>query len=125
KPILESDFDLAERDELTVWNETHPRPDGGLEFERRLMKLWADIVDSQLQGLLDGDQGQLAELRGILDSGWRVILGLTATDLTQAKPSGDEASHPNAVASIAFQAASLPAWQLRAEPPASKVAATE
>ena len=77
KPILETDFEVALRDELTVWDEQHPRPEGGQVFERKLMKLWGEIVDSQLTGLLQGDVQQNEKLLLTLREGWRVCLGLT------------------------------------------------
>ncbi|MEZ6075024.1 MAG: hypothetical protein R3C56_04915 [Pirellulaceae bacterium] len=47
KPVLERDFDIALRDELTVWDAEHPQPVvGGEAFERKLLKLWAEIIDA-------------------------------------------------------------------------------
>lgn len=77
-PILEQDFELAHRDELSVWDAEHPRPDGGEDVERRLMKLWAEITDAQMQGMLRGDRSQVAQLSDVLRDGWRVLLGLTS-----------------------------------------------
>jgi hypothetical protein len=83
KPILESDFTLTERDQLTVWDAEHPQPPGGDGFERGLTKLWNQIVDGQLTGLLQGDAQQNQKLATILRDGWRVCLGLT-TGLSQS-----------------------------------------
>ncbi|MCA9125700.1 MAG: acetylxylan esterase [Planctomycetales bacterium] len=84
EPILERDFDIARRDELSVWDAQHPAPEAGLEFERQLMKLWADLADSRLTSLLQGDQEQIAELISTLEKGWQVCLGLTAKQLVSA-----------------------------------------
>ncbi|WP_197355867.1 acetylxylan esterase [Aureliella helgolandensis] len=81
-PVLESDFPLAYRDELTVWDAEHPAPAGGEEFERKLMKLWAETLDSQMQGWLQGDGPQLTQLAQTLRSGWSVALGLSTAELT-------------------------------------------
>lgn len=78
KPILESDFQRLKPDEVTVWDHEHPKPQAGDEFERRLMKLWAELVETQLQGLKEGDSQQHEEYSRILRDGWRVVLGLTA-----------------------------------------------
>ncbi len=77
KPVLESDFRVTGRDQLSVWDDAHPQPAGGEDFERKLMKLWNEIVDAQLTGLLKGDQRQNEQLDEILTNGWRVVLGLT------------------------------------------------
>ena len=52
QPILETDFERLAPQELTVWDDEHPQPPGGLDFERRLMKLWSEITELQLTGLL-------------------------------------------------------------------------
>ncbi len=77
-PILERDFELLRPEELTVWDQQHPPPQGGEHIERELMQAWAEIVDAQLTGLLQGDANQVAELMDVLRDGWRVSLGLTA-----------------------------------------------
>ena len=76
-PVLERDFKLARRDELSVWDEGHPKPEAGIKFERKLMKLWSDISDAQLEGLRVGDNAQTEKLYRTLRDGWRTTLGLT------------------------------------------------
>jgi len=79
KPILEADFESLTEKDLTVWDAEHPKPMGGEKLERQLLKLWAEIVDSQLRGLRDGDRQQKEQLAQTLRDGWRVVLGLTAS----------------------------------------------
>lgn len=88
KPVLEKGFDVAERDDLSVWDAEHLQPEGGEEFERKLMKSWAEMIDSQLLGLLRGDAQQISQLAEILDGGWRVTLGLTTGKPAAATPRG-------------------------------------
>ncbi len=38
EPVLEEDYKLATKTELSVWDATHPQPAGGEEFERRLLR---------------------------------------------------------------------------------------
>lgn len=92
-PVLERDFELTGPEALTVWDDKHPQPPGGEEFERRLMKLWAEIVDGELKGRLHGDLQQLAELGEILETGWQVALGLTTGALESALAETTEAGH--------------------------------
>ncbi len=110
KPILERDFDIALKEELTVWDTDHPTPESGDAFERKLMKLWAEIIHSQLKGLLQGDAQQVKQLAKILQEGWRVSLGLTATQLQQPTSVTTETG-------IRFTSAQLPAWTLRNSSP--------
>lgn len=83
-PILERNFDLAEKDELSVWDAEHPAPEGGEAFERSLLKLWTEIIEGQLHGLRLGDRNQQQQLGEILSDGWSVCLGLTTRDLRGA-----------------------------------------
>ncbi len=110
KPILERDFDLVLRNELSVWDKDHPAPPGGEDFERKLMKLWADLVDSRLRGLLNGDAAQVQQLGKILSDGWRVCLGLTT-----GKLSSPIATTKDALTS--FESEGLPAWTVTQELP--------
>ncbi len=51
-------------EQLTVWGEGHPRPEGGPEFERAL-----------LAGLAEDASGQIAADPEIARRGWEVVLG--------------------------------------------------
>ncbi len=86
KPILESDFSSLPQEELTVWDSEHPQPEGGEQFERRLLKLWSDIVDVQMRGLRDGDLQQKQQLAQLLTDGWRVVLSLTTASALETQP---------------------------------------
>ena len=37
-PVLEHDYTVSTRDELSVWDAQHPQPAGGEDFERRLLR---------------------------------------------------------------------------------------
>lgn len=37
EPVLERDFHRLSREELTVWDDAHPAPEGGPDFERKLL----------------------------------------------------------------------------------------
>ena len=51
EPIVEEDYPLLSADEYTVWNDQHPRPESGAEYEKRLLKQMAEASDSQLSKL--------------------------------------------------------------------------
>ncbi|RME94602.1 MAG: acetylxylan esterase [Verrucomicrobia bacterium] len=44
EPVLESDFHFLNPAELTVWDDAHPAPKGGPDFERRLLRRWRDLL---------------------------------------------------------------------------------
>ncbi len=86
KPVLESDFEIADKSQLTVWDDQHPTPPSGEAFERQLLKLWSEISQGQLTGWLQGDAAQNEQLRQVLRDGWRVCLGLTTNYGKTARP---------------------------------------
>ena len=73
EPILERDFELIRKDELTVFDQSHPRPAAGIDYERSLTKGWAAQIDDALR-IRQDDSPEAA--RGKLDligEGWRSI----------------------------------------------------
>lgn len=57
KPVLEREFQVASKEELTVWTQEHPAPSGdrvGDEHEKALLKRWSEDADKVLSGA-DGD----------------------------------------------------------------------
>ncbi len=46
EPILEKDFQYLTRDQITVWDDAHPTPESGVEFEAKLMKHWQNEIDA-------------------------------------------------------------------------------
>lgn len=51
EPIIEEDFSLLTAQEYTVWNDQHPRPEGGPEYEKALVTQMANDSDQQLSSL--------------------------------------------------------------------------
>lgn len=88
KPILENDFEIASKDELTVWGANHSQPPGGELFERQLLKSWAGLVENQLNKLLCGGEEQHDLFLNVLKDGWRVCLGMTVSPF-DSTPSAD------------------------------------
>lgn len=105
KPILERDFEIALRDELSVWDAAHTQPAGGEAFERRLLRTWAENVDEQMQSQLHGDAKQREQLAHTLQDGWRACLGLT-TMLS------DTVVSELADGGLRFENADLPQWEV-------------
>ena len=63
-PVLEQDYTPLTRESLTVWDQTHPAPAAGdPEFERRLLKWFADDARKQLTAALAIKDGIESTLR--------------------------------------------------------------
>jgi dienelactone hydrolase len=51
EPIVEEDYKRLTREEMSVWDDKHPKPEGGLEFERKLVRWLTDDANKQLREL--------------------------------------------------------------------------
>jgi len=69
EPILERNFELLNKPELTVWDSQHLAPMGGPAFESRLLKAWGADIDKSVA---------LEAPRSIVD-GWRTMTQPTLT----------------------------------------------
>lgn len=75
-PVLESDFQRLEPAEMTVWGESHPEPEGGLRFERQLLRNWAEGTQQSLADAVEAapkDDG--AAFDKLVAAGWRAAMG--------------------------------------------------
>ncbi len=75
EPIVEEDFVPLKPEEATVWDEKHPKPSGGEECERRLLRTMTIDSDRQLKKLLPHDDKSLAEFRRVVGGAWEAIIG--------------------------------------------------
>ena len=50
EPVVEQDYQRLTREEMSVWDDQHPKPEGGPDFERQLLRLWNDDAQDQLLG---------------------------------------------------------------------------
>jgi len=81
EPVLERDYTVSTRSELSVWDAEHPAPKAAdPEFERALLRLWSGDSDQQLENLASGSPVQYRE---VLKAGWDVVL-----DARDPAPSG-------------------------------------
>jgi hypothetical protein len=72
EPVLERDYTVSTRAELSVWDAEHPAPKSAdPEFERALLRLWSADSDQQLENLASGSPDQY---RQVLKAGWDVVL---------------------------------------------------
>lgn len=75
-PVVERDYAPLGREQLTVWNDQHPAPPGGPEFERRLLRLWHEDSQEQLREAAESAAGR----RQILAPAVEILVGRTLAD---------------------------------------------
>jgi dienelactone hydrolase len=49
EPIVEEDYERLTKEEMSVWDQEHPQPEGGPDFERRLLRWINDDSEKQLR----------------------------------------------------------------------------
>lgn len=75
EPIKERDYDLLTKAEMTVWNDKHPEPEGGFDFERKLLQWWQTDADQQLAKLIPKKDGDLGLFREKIGGAFDAIIG--------------------------------------------------
>ncbi len=71
EPVVEEDYQRLTIQQMTVWDEQHPKPPGGVEFERKLLR-WVTERD---QKLLAGCQDSVETFRQVYGGAWDAIIG--------------------------------------------------
>ena len=79
EPVIERDYQRCTRAELTVWNDQHPAPSGGPDFERQLLRLWHEDTRRQLREAAR----QPEEIRTLLAQAFEIVIGRTIADAGQ------------------------------------------
>jgi hypothetical protein len=74
EPVVEEDYKRLDQSQLTVWDDAHPKPAGGDDFERKLVKHWDEDAAAQLKKLAPTDKESLAKWRDVVGGGWQSIL---------------------------------------------------
>ena len=77
EPIVEKDYTRLTRKELSVWDDSHPAPEGGPEFERRLLRAWTEDAERQLGGVLDDANAFRAVVGGAVE----ILIGRTLSEV--------------------------------------------
>jgi len=81
EPIVEGDIKPLSIAELTVWNDKHPKPAGGPDHERDLLKKITASSDKQIAALTPTDAKSLAEYRRVIGGAVDVIIGRRLSDI--------------------------------------------
>lgn len=93
-PVLEQDFQILTRPDLTVWTADHPKPESGIGFERRLTKAWSESQSQQIKpGLKEAaDSEAYKKSLEIIGQGWKGLLGPTIESFRDGVMEVDPAS---------------------------------
>ena len=75
EPIVEEDFQPLAREEMTVWDKDHPKPPGGPDYERSLLRWITRDSDKQMAALVPKDKASLAEFRRVVGGAVDVMIG--------------------------------------------------
>jgi len=66
--LIEREYPLLTREQMTVWDAQHPAPAGGAEFEKKLLKWWRDDAQAQMAKAPE-------EFEKIARPAWRTMIG--------------------------------------------------
>jgi dienelactone hydrolase len=85
EPIVDRDYKRLTQQEMSVWDDRHPKPEGGPEFERRLLRWWKVDADRQLAELTPRNAVSLTEFRKVVGGALDVVIGrgLPAADTVE------------------------------------------
>ncbi len=72
--LTEREFPLLTREQMTVWDDAHPAPPGGAEFEKKLLRWWRDDAQAQMAKSPE-------EFEKIARPAWRTMIGETKGDV--------------------------------------------
>jgi hypothetical protein len=81
EPIVEEDYRLLSRAELSVWDQEHPKPQGGPEFERKLLRYLTEGSEKLLEPARDSLAGYREVVGGAVD----VLLGRNLSEVGEVK----------------------------------------
>jgi dienelactone hydrolase len=76
QPITERDYQRLNREQLSVWDDQHPAPPGGVDFERRLLRWFHHDAERQLSQA----RTSLPEFRRVYHGGIEIVLGRAQDD---------------------------------------------
>lgn len=75
EPIVEQDFQPLSVAEMTVWNDSHPKPPSGDDYERSLVKWITQDSRKQMEALIPNDAASLAKYREAIGGAVDVMIG--------------------------------------------------
>jgi len=74
EPIVERSYERLTRTELSVWDDQHPRPAPGRDFENKLLEWLTGDAKKQIAAIAPRDTQSLGDYRRIVGGAWEVLL---------------------------------------------------
>jgi len=75
EPIVEEDYPRLAPEQLTVWGEEHPKPEGGEQFERDLLRWWHEDAENQLGAVDPKDGSSLGQYKEFVGGAIDAVIG--------------------------------------------------
>ena len=72
-PVVEQEFTRLTAEDLSVWDEQHPRPDSGPDVEREVLRKWTQDAAEQLKAARPRDAASLAAYRALVQPAGQAI----------------------------------------------------
>jgi hypothetical protein len=88
EPVVEQDFQPLSVAEMTVWSDEHPKPAGGPDYERSLLRWITEDSQKQMQSLIPGDAASWAKYREVVGSAVDVMIGRGLPDAGAVQSAG-------------------------------------
>lgn len=75
EPIQETEIKLLTQEQMTVWDDEHPKPEGGDAFERKLLSYWHADNQKQLAVPSSTESDSLQKYQEITGGGIDIVIG--------------------------------------------------
>ena len=75
EPIVEQDFPALTKEEHAVWNEQHPAPKGGDDYERELIQQLTDISETAIAQVAPTTAESVSEYKRIVGGAIETLIG--------------------------------------------------
>lgn len=100
EPVAENDYEPLTIAEMTVWDEEHPRPPRGPDYERSLLRTITADSEKQLAAVAPRDAKSLEKFREVVGGAWETILGTAAVQ--KAEP-GEKLQNSRQINSVILE----------------------
>jgi dienelactone hydrolase len=75
EPVVEEDFKPLSKAEMSVWDDAHPKPPSGDDYERSLLRWITADSEKQMKALTPRDEQSLAEFRRVVGGAVDAMIG--------------------------------------------------
>jgi dienelactone hydrolase len=75
EPIVERDYEPLTTEEMTVWDDAHPKPPAGDDYERSLVRQMTDDSDAQISALAPRDFDSFDKFSDVVGRAWQTMIG--------------------------------------------------